>query len=177
MGRFAKVHWLLFCILIFVVSRLVMLYQYNLASSILVHSHASFATLMCKWDCKWYLTIIQNGYDAHLRTSPKIWSGLANWAFFPLYPYIVKYTALITQLQPTLAGILLNQAFVFIALILFYLYLKIAVDEVNSRFGVVLLAFSPFSIYFASLYTEALFLVLSLAAFYFMRKKRFVLAA
>lgn len=177
MGRFLKLHWLVFCALIFIVSRLVMVYQYNLASTILSHQHASFADLMCKWDCKWYLTIIQDGYDAHLRTTPKIWKGLANWAFFPLYPYIVRYTALISRLQPTLAGILLNQAFVFLALILFYKYLKMAVDELNSRFGVILLAFSPFSIYFASLYTEALFLVLSLAAFYFMRTKRPLLAA
>ena len=59
----------------------------------------------------------------------------------------------------------------------FYLYLKLYFDEINSRYGVILFAFSPFNIYFASLYTEALFLLLSLIAFYLMKTNRPILAA
>lgn len=177
MGKFLKIHWLLFCVLVFIISRGIMIYQYNLASSILIHGNHSFADLMCKWDCKWYLTIINNGYDDHLRTSPHIWKGLANWAFFPLYPYIVRLAVMLTQVKATLIGIILNQIFVFFSLILFYKYLRIYVDELNSRFGVVILALSPFSVYFASIYTEALFLLLSVSAFYFMETKRPFLAA
>lgn len=178
MGRFEKLNWIVFCALIFIVSRCVMLYQYDLAKTILFHAHAvGFADMMCKWDCQWYLTIINNGYDTSLRTTPKIWHGLANWAFFPLYPYMVRYVEFVSHIKATFAGILLNQSFVFISLLLFYSYLKMSFDELNSRFGVFLLAFSPFSIYFASLYTEALFLVLSLAGFYYMRQKRYVVAA
>lgn len=177
MGKFLKIHWLLFCVLVFVISRGIMVYQYNLANNILIHGNHTFADLMCKWDCKWYLTIIQNGYDEHLRSSPKIWKGLANWAFFPLYPYIVKIISFLTQIKANLTGIILNQLFVLASLVIFYKYLRIYVDELNSRFGVLLLAFSPFSVYFASLYTEALFLLLSLASFYFMESKRPFLAA
>lgn len=177
MGKFLKIHWLLFCILIFIISRAIMIYQYDLASSILIHGHHSFDELMCKWDCKWYLTIISNGYDAHLRLTPKIWKGLANWAFFPLYPYIVKLAVLITTIKATIIGIILNQIFVLFSLMLFYKYLRMYVDELNGRFGVIILALSPFSIYFASIYTEALFLLLSLSAFYFMETKRPFLAA
>lgn len=154
-----------------------MLYQYNLAKTILIRGHYTFADLMCKWDCKWYLTIINEGYDKHLRNSPHVWKGLANWAFFPLYPYVVKIISLIIQVNPTLTGIILNQFFIFGAILLFYKYLRTCVDELNSRFGVILLAFSPFSIYFASLYTEAMFLFLSLAAFYFMDTNKPVVAA
>ena len=177
MGKFSKIHWILFCILVFTVSRGIMIYQYNLANNILIHGNHSFADLMCKWDCKWYLTIINNGYDEHLRTTPKVWAGLANWAFFPLYPYLVRIISVIIQIKASLVGIILNQGFVLLALMIFYKYLKIYVDELNSRFGVLILAFSPFSIYFASLYTEALFLLLSLAAFYFMESKKPFLAA
>ncbi|MCC2644431.1 MAG: hypothetical protein K0R94_209 [Burkholderiales bacterium] len=178
MGRFNKIHWALFCIIVFLVSRIVMLYQYNLAKDILSHSHLNFFSAMCKWDCKWYITIIKDGYDSAIRTTgPKIWRGLANWAFFPLYPYTVKSVAYITSLPPVMVGILLNQLFIFLALLIFYKYLSLFVDDDNSRFGVVLLAFSPFSIYFATLYTEALFLLLSLSGFYFMRINKPVVSA
>ncbi len=177
MGRFLRFHWIFFCVLIFIVSRCILLYQFNLANVLLSHHHSDFFTAMCKWDCKWYLTIIKDGYDLHPRVSPKIWKGLANWAFFPLYPYIVRYIALATGVSAVAAGIVLNQIMILASLMIFYLYLKLVVDESNSRFGVMLLAFSPFSIYFASLYTEALFLLLSLSAFYFMRTKRPYLAA
>jgi hypothetical protein len=143
-----------------------------MANDILLHVHSNFFTAMCKWDCQWYLTIINDGYDSHVRHAPKVWKGLANWAFFPLYPLIVKYCLLITKASPVAVGTLLNQSFILLALHVFYLYLKLSLNELNSRFGVFLLAFSPFSIYFASLYTEALFLLLSLSAFYFMRINR-----
>lgn len=177
MGRFLKIHWMVFCILIFVVSRVIMLYQYNLANTILSHQHSDFFATMCKWDCKWYLTIIKDGYDLHPRVSPKIWKGLANWAFFPLYPYTVKLIVIITGVSAVVAGVLFNQLIILLALMVFYRYLKLSVDELNSRFGVILLAFSPFSIYFASLYTEALFLLLSLMSFYYMRTHRPLMAA
>lgn len=176
MGKLNRINWIAFCIFIFCVSRIIMLYQFGLASNIL-HNHADFFNTMCKWDCKWYLTIINNGYDLHPRITPKIWHGLANWAFFPLYPYIVKYVALLSNASPVATGIILNQIFILLALHVFYLYLKLFFDEFNSRFGVILLAFSPFSIYFSSLYTEALFLLLSVTAFYLMRVNKPYLSA
>jgi Gpi18-like mannosyltransferase len=177
MGRFDKIHWILFCTMVFLVSRLIMLYQYNLANEILSQNHSDFFLAMCKWDCKWYITIIKDGYDLVPRHTPKIWKGLANWAFFPLYPYIVKFIVSITSLSVVMAGVLLNQLFIFLALLVFYKYLRLFVDDLNSRFGVILLSFSPFSVYFASLYTEALFLLLSLSAFYFMRINRPIISA
>jgi hypothetical protein len=154
-----------------------MLYQFQLANDILVHEHKDFFAAMCKWDCQWYLTIIHNGYDLVPRSTPKLWKGLANWAFFPLYPYVVKILSGITRLSPVVVGVVLNQFIVLLALMVFYRYLKLFVDELNSRFGVVLLAFSPFSVYFSSLYTEALFLLLSLLSFYYMRTNRLILSA
>ncbi|MEN9390704.1 MAG: hypothetical protein RL017_1, partial [Pseudomonadota bacterium] len=154
-----------------------MLYQFDLANNILAQQHNNFFSAMCKWDCQWYLTIINNGYDLHTRTYPRLWHGLANWAFFPLYPYLVKIISVASGVKPLIVGVILNHFIVLFALIVFYLYLKLFVDEFNSRFGVILLAFSPFSVYFSSLYTEALFLLLSLLSFYLMRTHRYVLAA
>ncbi len=172
MGKFLRLHWFTYCLLVFIISRLIMLYEYNLASDILFKHSQDFFTTMCKWDCKWYITIIQNGYDENVRTYPKVWKGLANWAFFPLYPYTVKFLVAVTHLKDIVVGVLINQLLIFAAIIIFYKYFKLFVDELHSRFGIFLVAFSPFSIYFASVYTEAMFLFLSLSSFYFMRINR-----
>ena len=174
--KYLKSNWLLFIVLIFAISRIIMYYQFGLANTLILNGKGTFAATMCKWDCRWYLTIINDGYDHAIRTSPRIWKGLANWAFFPLYPNIVGFISKITTLGPVLTGILLNQLFVFIAAIYFYLLLRLNFSDLNSRFGVVLLVFSPFSVYFASLYTEALFIMLSVAGFYYLRSSREVAA-
>lgn len=49
-------------------------------------------------------------------------------------------------------------------------------DETSARFGVLLVAFSPFNIYFASFYTESVFLFFSLAAMLSAHKKHWCLA-
>ncbi|MFN8770615.1 MAG: hypothetical protein ACK5Z5_03730 [Neisseriaceae bacterium] len=177
MGRLQRIHWIYYCILIFVISRVILTYEFELAKNLFISKRADFFGAMCKWDCKWYLTIIHDGYDSHVRHYPKVWKGLANWAFFPLYPYIVKFISSIFASNAVITGIILNQAFIFVAMLVFYKYLKLRFDEVNSRFGVILLAFSPFSVYFSSLYTESLFLLLSLSAFYFIKTRRNFLSA
>jgi Gpi18-like mannosyltransferase len=170
--KYLKSNWLIFISLIFIISRIIMYYQFNLANTLLLHDNGTFSSVMCKWDCKWYLTIINDGYDYSIRTHPKIWKGLANWAFFPLYPNLVKILAKSIHLSPVLAGICLNQFFIYIASIFFYKLLRLNFTELDSRFGAVILIFSPFSVYFASLYTEALFIVLSLAGFYYLKTCR-----
>ena len=170
--KYLKSNWLLFIILIFAISRVIMSYQFGLANSLILHGKGTFAATMCNWDCKWYFTIINDRYDHTIRTSPKVWKGLANWAFFPLYPNIVGFVSDITTLGPVFTGILLNQLFIFITAVYFYRLLRLNFNDLNSRFGVVILVFSPFSVYFASLYTEALYIMLSVVGFYYLRTSR-----
>lgn len=175
--KYLKSNWVVFVILIFVLSRIIMYYQFELANTLLLHDKGNFSSVMCKWDCKWYLTIINEGYDQMVRTHPHAWKGLANWAFFPLYPNLVSLTSQLSGLNPVIAGIMLNQLCVFIAALFFYRLLRLNFNDLNSRFGVVLLVFSPFSVYFASLYTEGLFLLLSVSGFYFLRTKRSLISS
>lgn len=171
--KYIKSNWLLYIGIIFIVSRVIMYYQFNLANMLILDGKGSFIGTMCKWDCKWYLTIINNGYDDVVRTTPKLWRGLANWAFFPLYPVIIAFLKFFIPINPVIIGITLNQIFVFFAAIFLYKLLRLNFNDLNSRFGVTLLIFSPFSIYFTSLYTESLFLLLSVSGFYFLRTNSF----
>ena len=40
-----------------------------------------------RWDSKWYLSIAENGYTPAADLS----STISNVAFFPLYPYLIKF--------------------------------------------------------------------------------------
>ena len=175
--KYLKSNWFLFIVLIFAISRIIMSYQFGLANSLILNGKGTFAATMCNWDCKWYLTIINGGYDHAIRSSPKVWKGLANWAFFPLYPNIVGFMSDITTLGPVFTGILLNQFFIFVTAVYFYRLLRLNFSDLNSRFGVVILVFSPFSVYFASLYTEALYIMLSVMGFYYLRTSREITAS
>src|SRR5690606_19400556 len=42
---------------------------------------------LCVWDCNWYVTIVEHGY--HPAPVEYFRPGGANWAFFPLYPFLV----------------------------------------------------------------------------------------
>lgn len=170
--KYLKSNWFLFTVTVFAISRIIMYYQFSLANTVILHNHGTFANAMCKWDCKWYLTIIESGYDHGLRIKPQIWKGLANWAFFPLYPNLIAIISKVTNLDTVNVGIIFNQICIFIAVIFFYCFLRLTFDDLNSRFGVVLLTFSPFSVYFASLYTEALFIMLSIIGFYYLKTNR-----
>ena len=104
-------------------------------------------------------------------------TSLANWAFFPLYPTLVALITKIIPVNPILIGIALNQLFIFIAAIYFYKLLRLNFNDLNSRFGVAMLIFSPFSVYFSSLYTEGLFILLSVVGFYYLRSGNGILAS
>ena len=54
----------------------------------------AYVTAFCVWDCAWYTTIVETGYDPipGMRLVP----GAANWAFFPFYPALVGLIRAVT---------------------------------------------------------------------------------
>lgn len=104
-------------------------------------------------------------------------------AFFPIYPLLINvitgpfrldlYSSL---LSATLGGILIsNVAFLFALFILFKLIKEDYSNEVGAWTILLLLAF-PTSFYFGSVYSESLYLLLSVSSFYFARKGKWPLA-
>lgn len=95
--------------------------------------------------------------------------------FFPLYPWL---THLLAQLLPNydLCGHLLS-GLCFVASC--YLLARLTTEEFGWRAGALALAlFSacPYAFFFAAYYTESLFVLLSLAAFYMIRRRRYLAA-
>ncbi|TNI65839.1 hypothetical protein CF133_22710, partial [Aeromonas salmonicida] len=117
---------------------------------------------------------IENGYDLYPRWLSK--GNAANWAFMPLYPML---SSLVSDLLggDSLTALMLvaNLAF-FLALPAMLLVLRqLKLSEGSARFGVWLLAFSPFSAYFVSGYTEPMFMLFMLLMFLFAYRQQWIL--
>ena len=124
-----------------------------------------FVSIWYQWDANWYMSIAAGGYE---------WvpGDQSNVAFFPLYPLAVRLFGMALGGHYLLAGLLLSSAC--LAGGLFFLHRLVREDfgEEIARRSVLLLAIFPTSVFFTSLYTESLFLMTSLAAFYYARMER-----
>ncbi len=131
----------------------------------------NLASLHARWDSFWYLDIAQNGYS--LKHNP--W-GLYNIVFFPLYPFLIKLFSFLTFGNFILAGWILSIVFLLLTLFYFFKLAKEFHPEINPYLPIVFLLIFPTAFFLNALYTEALFLFLSLAVFYYGLKKKFLYA-
>jgi hypothetical protein len=112
-----------------------------------------------RWDSVYYVQIARDGY-----------TQVKQAGFFPLYPLLTGALDDITG-STVIAGVLISGVAFVAALVL---YRRLAVLETGSdavaRRAVWLLALFPASLFFSAVYTEGLFLLLSVGAFYAARK-------
>jgi hypothetical protein len=133
-----------------------------------------------RWDAAWYLVIAHYGYrpDLGIYTSSRT-------AFFPLYPLGLR-TISWFGVPPVLAGVLLSVAALAGALYgihrLTTLELtrvaqaSLAGDRVSdaARLAVMLTAFAPMAFFFSAVYSESLYLALSVGLFWSARHGRWM---
>jgi hypothetical protein len=118
-----------------------------------------------RWDSAWYLAIAHSGYHPdRLRT-----------AFFPLYPLLIKGLSYVVG-SLVVAGVVISLAGFLAALFLLERLSALDLDLDTSRLSVTLLAFCPVAYFFSAVYSESLFLALSLGAVYAARRERWALA-
>jgi len=128
-------------------------------------------SLHARWDSFWYLDIAQNGYS--LEYNP--W-GLYNIVFFPLYPFLVKAISFLTAGDFVLSGWILSSIFLLLTLFYFFKLVREFHSEINPYLPIIFLLIFPTAFFLNIVYTESLFLFLSLATFYYGLKKKFVCA-
>src|SRR5215207_2833212 len=114
---------------------------------------------LARWDAVWYLRIADSGYG----------ESAARAAFFPLYPLLVRALAAPVGASP---GALLVAAYVvslacFLgALALLYRLAALELGRPLARPPLLLLAVFPAAVFFGAPYSESLFLLLAVGAFY-----------
>jgi hypothetical protein len=136
-----------------------------------------------RWDSAWYLVIAQHGYRADLGayTAPRA-------AFFPLYPLGLRAISWLGS-PPVLAGVLISTLALAVAL---YGIHRLTMLELEggrtalgrgasprevARLAVMLTAFAPMAFFLSAVYSESLFLALSVGVFWSARQGRWALAS
>jgi Mannosyltransferase (PIG-V) len=116
-----------------------------------------------RWDAAWYLVIAHYGYRPEL-TTPRS-------AFFPLYPLGLRGVSEL-GVPPVLAGVLLS--FVALALALYGLHRLTALELGGdaARPAVLVTAFAPMAFFLSAVYSESLYLALSVGVFWCARHGR-----
>ena len=131
----------------------------------------NFATGLCQWDCGWYVRLAEQGYDPFPVPSMV---NAGNWAFFPLFPLLVgvlrNLLGLPTMVVATATSLVLSITAARIAWPLLGKDLRAYI-----LFSAFLLA-GPFSVYFTTFYSEALFLLLTAAVFVALQQRNYLAA-
>jgi Gpi18-like mannosyltransferase len=133
-----------------------------------------------RWDAIHYYTLTVDGYVDGGGT-----------AFFPLLPLLIHGVAFVlggfrppaqlpihqAEQAPLVAGVLVVHVLFFLALWLLYrLVLHEFNDQGTAERAILYTAIFPMALFYAVPYTEALFLLMSVAMFYFARRRSWVLA-
>ena len=130
--------------------------------------HLAVTRLTEPGDATRYLDIAQNGYV-------KTGENAINLVFYPLYPYLVRGLGWITRNLP-LAGVIISQLGYCAASILLYELILLDGGKRNAWDGVLLMALYPFSMFAMGVFTEGLFLALTIGCLFALRKGNYISA-
>jgi hypothetical protein len=126
----------------------------------------SFFNPWAHWDGVWYIKIATSGYaDSDGST-----------AFFPLFPMMLRYIGVLLRGNMLITGILISLLCYAGCVWLLYRLVRRDFDDSLASRTVIYLAIGPLSFFLQAVYTESLFLLLSLACFVFAREGRWRLA-
>ncbi len=130
-----------------------------------------------RYDAGWYYQIARYGYwfvpggpSAGIDKPGKI-------AYFPLYPLTMRYAARLfghSAADVYLGGIAVSWLAFAGAMIVLFLLARLDLSEDGAARAALLTAIFPFSFFFGFVYTESLFLLLAVSAFYAFRTRRWI---
>lgn len=111
---------------------------------------------MARWDSVWFLTIAQDGYD----------DDVARPAFFPLYPLLMRAAGAPLGSE-LLGGIVVSWLAFLVALVVLHRLAELELgDAYAARLAVLACALFPMAFFPTAVYSEGLFLALSVGAVY-----------
>jgi hypothetical protein len=116
-----------------------------------------------RWDALfWYIRIAEWGYGSS-------GDGFLSIVFFPLFPALIRLTSLVVS-NTALAAMLVSNAFSVAGLFVFYKLAKLEFGKKIAWHSLMMLMVFPSAYFFVAPYTESLFLLFSVSAFYSARR-------
>lgn len=123
-----------------------------------------------QWDTRWYIDIANRGYTW------KNAAGTSPAAFFPLYPMLIHALTAVTHRSGVAAALLISNAAFLSALLYLWRLVRWELNPAVASRTILCIAAFPTALFFFAGYTESLFLFLTVAAFYHMRRRDWLLA-
>ena len=170
-----RYHWIVTPLVVFVTTRgFIYLAGYigrlafmGLLGSVPWQSHPNNIPLDIwdRWDSSYHRAIARDGY---VYNGPE---EVSNVPFFPMYALLMRIVNLIVP-DLTLAGMLVSNICFLGALIFLYQLTRLETDShLTSQRSLFYIALFPTAFIFMAVYTESVFLLFSVACFYFARKR------
>lgn len=122
-----------------------------------------FLESLGNWDGSHFLEIAESGYKIYYQ-----------YAFFPLYPLLIKLVSYFTK-DLLIAALLISISTSLAALIILEKLVRLYFDKETASHTIIYLLVFPTAFFFTTVYSEGLFLLLSVLAFYAFKKKNNVL--
>jgi hypothetical protein len=129
-------------------------------------SHHRSLDIWGAWDTEWYLDIAQHGYSQITNAL-----GQANYAFFPLYPVVMRILGTIVG-DNFIAGVIISNASLLGACILLYKLVAQDSDQATALKSVTYCLVFPTAFLLSAVLTESLFLMLMIGCFYYAKKRQ-----
>lgn len=118
------------------------------------------------WDSSWYIDIAMHGYSTATNTV-----NMANYAYFPFYPAMIRLLELAVR-DYTISGVIVSNVCLLIACVYIYRLARLDSDEPTARRAIKYMILFPTAFILSGILTESTFLALSIACFYYARKRR-----
>ncbi len=122
------------------------------------------AWVWANFDGRHFLSIVTEGYKQ------------TNFAYFPLYPLLISLTGYIFPISHLLLGIFISVVFYFSAMLVIFKIIRLDYEQKVANLSLLLLSFFPLSFFYHSVYTDSVFLFLTVSSFYFARKGKWWLS-
>ncbi len=116
-----------------------------------------------RWDAEHYIRIATSGYAG------------TEMAFFPLYPLLIRAIGALTG-NHLIAGLLISNIASFFGLLFFYKLVEHQYDRAVAHRAIFYISIFPTAVFFSAVYTESLFFALTVASFYYIRERKWVVA-
>lgn len=117
-----------------------------------------------QWDSYWLLDVVEKGY--YLRGD----NEHANVVFFPLYPFLIRVISSIVPFSVITIGWVISVTALGGAMIMFYKLVSRFHKKADPFWTIIFLLIFPTAYFFNAVYTESLFLFLSVSSIYYAKK-------
>jgi hypothetical protein len=151
---------------------------YQPAQTTMFEQPSAFWDPFTRYDSGWYYQIARNGY-LFVAGGPPVGVGKpGKIAYFPVYPLLTRFASrLFGHTDPDIyfGGILVSWLSFALAMVMLFYLARLDLPQRRAERAALLAAIFPFSFFFGMVYTEALFLLLTVASFYAFRTRRWLL--